>query len=212
MDFKDTFIVRLGDDPRLDVSLMEIEFKYSERLVKVLQRTYSLEQQSFMKNKEEELVYAWYIFRNNSSKWAYAPLIVPKPGKERFRFAVNLRSASSQTKKTDWPMTNADPMMSKLTDSNIFSIWISYMAINTSIYLKNILISSCFTLRSAYTRQTVSFTVRPMRCTTFSLRWNRFLVTSTYWYIWMLCFDTHMELLSLFRNFAKSFLSAAKRA
>lgn len=49
-----------------------------------------------------------------------APLIVPKPGKEGFRFTVDHRPLNCQTKKTLWPMPHADTMQAKLTG---FKLW-----------------------------------------------------------------------------------------
>lgn len=119
-EFKDIFRIKLGKDPPVDVEPMNIEFDGNTRPVKVRMRTYSPEQLSFLKKKIEELIEAGYISRNNSSKWACAPLVVPKPGKEGFRFTVDLRPVNSQTKKTVWPMPHADPMLAKLTGSKIW--------------------------------------------------------------------------------------------
>ena len=51
MRFKDIFRIRLGNDPPVSVPPMIIEFEGSERPVKVRQRTYSPDQQSFLKKK-----------------------------------------------------------------------------------------------------------------------------------------------------------------
>lgn len=97
MEFKDIFRVRLGADTLVGVPPMEIEFEGIERRVKVRQRTHSPEQLSFMKTKVEEHVDAGYIYRINASKWACAPIIVPKSGKEGFRFTVDFRHINAQT-------------------------------------------------------------------------------------------------------------------
>ena len=119
-EFSDIFRIKLGQDPPVDVELMKIEFEGTTRPVKVRQRTYSPEQLDFLKAKIQELISAGFIVRNNSSKWACAPLVVPKPGKEGFRFTVNLRPVNAQTKKTVWPMPHADAMLGKLTGSKIW--------------------------------------------------------------------------------------------
>ncbi len=74
---------------------MEIKLEKEERPVKVLQRTYSPEQLDFMKKKCDQLLEVGYIYRNPSSKWACAPLIVPKEGSEKFRFTVDLRPVNA---------------------------------------------------------------------------------------------------------------------
>lgn len=116
-EFKDIFRIKLGKDRAVDVPPMEIEFEGTNRPVKVRQRTYSPEQLSFLKSKVDEFEKAGYITRNNASKWACAPLVVPKPGKEGFRFTVDLRPVNSQTKKTVWPMPLVEPMLAKLSGS-----------------------------------------------------------------------------------------------
>ncbi len=98
---------------------MEIKFE-KERPVKVRQRTYSPEQLDFMKKKFDELLKVGYIYRNPSSKWACAPLIVPKEVCEKFRFTVDLRSVSAQTIKNLWPMPHADSMLTKVTGAKTF--------------------------------------------------------------------------------------------
>ena len=116
-EFKDIFRTSLGKDPPVDVEPMKIEFEGNPRPIKVRQRSYSPEQLKFLKNKVNELADAGYIVRNNTSKWACAPLVVPKPGKEGFRFTVDLRPVNAQTKHAVWPMPHADQMIAKLNGS-----------------------------------------------------------------------------------------------
>lgn len=119
-EFKDIFRVKLGKDPPVEVEPMNIEFGGPTRPVKVRQRTYSPEQLTLLKSKVHELIDPGFIKRNNESKWACAPLVVPKHGKEGFRFTVDLRPVNTQTKKTLWPMPHADPMLAKITGSKIW--------------------------------------------------------------------------------------------
>ncbi len=119
-EFKDIFRVKLGKDPPVNVEPMKIELEGPTRPIKVRQRTYSPEQTLFLKQKVKDLTDAGYIVRNNTSKWACAPLIVPKPGKEGFRFTVDLRPVNAQTKKAVWPMPHAYPMLAKLTGSKVW--------------------------------------------------------------------------------------------
>lgn len=119
-EFKDIFRIKLGNDPPVDVPPMKIEFEESERPVKVRQRTYSPEQTEFLKKKVQDFSDAGFIERNNTSKWASAPLVVPKPGEEGFRFTVDLRPVNAQTKNAVWPMPNADAMLGKLVGSKVW--------------------------------------------------------------------------------------------
>ncbi len=95
LEYKDIFRIRLGADPPVDAPPMEIKFEGTERPVKVRQRMYSPERLDFMKKKCDEFLNVGYIYRNHSSKWACAPLIVAKDGPEGFRFTVDLRSVNT---------------------------------------------------------------------------------------------------------------------
>ena len=99
-EFKNISCTRLGKDPPIDVEPMNIEFEGSTCPIKVRQRSYSPKQLSFLKTKVQELISARDIFHNNASEWACAPLVVLKPGKEGFRFTVDLRLVNAQTKNT----------------------------------------------------------------------------------------------------------------
>ena len=136
-EYKDVFRIRLGPDLPVKVSPMVIKFEGNEKPVKVRQRTYSPDQLHFMRKKCDELIRVGYIYRNATSKWACAPLIVPKPGKDRFRFTVDLRPINAQTKKNVWPMPHADPMLARLCGSKKFSSWISFMDIGNSLWRRN---------------------------------------------------------------------------
>lgn len=119
-EFTDVFRTRLGNDPPVDVPPMKVEFDGLEKPVKVKQRTYSPAQLNFLKKKCEELVNLGFLYRNPHSKWACAPVVVPKEGPERFRFTGDHRPVNVQTKKNQWPMPHADAMMPRLTSATIF--------------------------------------------------------------------------------------------
>lgn len=113
LSYKDIFRIRLGKDDPVKVTPMEIKFEGPENPIKVRQRTYSPEQLDFLRKKCDDILQAGYVYRNPTSKWACAPLIVPKPGPDKFRLTVDLRPINAQTKKND-------PMLAKLTGSKIF--------------------------------------------------------------------------------------------
>jgi len=56
LSYKDIFRIRLGADPPVKVSPMEIKFEGPEKPVKVRQRTYSPEQLEFLKKKCDDLL------------------------------------------------------------------------------------------------------------------------------------------------------------
>ena len=64
------------------------------------------------------------IFRNPNSKWACAPVIVPKIGPDGYRFTVDLRPINVQTRKVLWPMPLAKAMLSKLSNAIYSFFWI----------------------------------------------------------------------------------------
>ena len=96
---------------------MIIEFKNSEVPMKVKRRIYSPDQPEFLRTEARELSEAGFIDRNNMSKWAYAPLVVPKQEKEGYRFTVDLRPVNVQKKKNVWQTPNPEAMMTKLEGS-----------------------------------------------------------------------------------------------
>lgn len=63
---------------------------------------------AFIKGKVRGLIDAGFISRSNTSKWACAPFIDPKPGKEGFIFTVDLQTVNSQVKRAVWPIPLAD--------------------------------------------------------------------------------------------------------
>lgn len=119
-EFKNIFRTRLVRDPPVDVDPMVIEFEVPKRSIKVRQRRYSPEQSDFLKNKVNELVAAGFVYRNNNSKWACAPVVVPKPGKEGFRFTADLCPVNAQTKKVVWPIPNPEAMFGKVIRAKVW--------------------------------------------------------------------------------------------
>lgn len=51
----------------------------------------------------EKLLSFGLVCRNPNSRWAPAPLTVPKAGPEQYRFTVNLRPVNAQTEPIAWP-------------------------------------------------------------------------------------------------------------
>ncbi len=177
-EFKDIFRVKLGKDPPVNVEPMKIELEGPTRPIKVRQRTYSPEQTLFLKQKVKDLTDAGYIVRNNTSKWACAPLIVPKPGKEGFRFTVDLRPVNAQTKKAVWPMPHAYPMLAKLTGSKVWFNLDSHTDIGNFPWRKVLANANHSIQHSACTHQLVCCTVQSMPFHISNHLWNH---SSTIW-------------------------------
>lgn len=119
-EFHDRFRVSLCVDPPVKVPPMRIELEGPERPVKVRKQTHSPEQLEFLKKKSDLFLKAGYIYKNPSTKWAYATLVVPKLDKEGFHFTVDLRPVNAQTKRNVWPMPHADTMLARLNGSKAY--------------------------------------------------------------------------------------------
>lgn len=60
-------------------------------------RKYAPVHDSFLWSKRDELLRLGIIKRNNSSAWACAPFVVPKPGSRELRLIIYLRPLNHQT-------------------------------------------------------------------------------------------------------------------
>lgn len=93
---------------------MIITLKSNAKQVRVKLRRYSPPQAAFLRRKVGELIQLGLVRRNNRSQWACAPLLVPKPGPEEFRFTVDLRPVNHQTIPFIWPMPHPETAISDL--------------------------------------------------------------------------------------------------
>lgn len=114
------FHIRLENDPTVDFSPMHIKFEDEDRLMKVRQRTYSPQQTENISKKCKELVRLSFIYRNLKSKCSCAPAIVPKHSSETFRFTSNLRLVDARTKKSIWPIPQAEAMLAHFAGPAFF--------------------------------------------------------------------------------------------
>ena len=57
------------------------------------------------------------MYSNPKSKWAAAPLLVPKPGPARYRFTVDLRPVNKYTVQHSHPMPIVEFELTKLAKS-----------------------------------------------------------------------------------------------
>lgn len=120
-EYRDIFRSRLGSDPPARVPPMKISLKKGVKPFKAKQRRYSVAQNSFLRDKTNQLLRLGLAYRNPSSRWASAPLIIPKPkASEQWRFTVDLRAVNALTEKYAWPMPNLESTLSKLQGSKYY--------------------------------------------------------------------------------------------
>lgn len=163
-EYRDIFRVKLGKGPPVDVEPMKIEFERPTRPLKARQRTYSRKQLTFLEEKVRELIDAEYIARNNYSQWASAPLVVPKPGKEGFRFTDDLRPVNTQTKKTVWPCLILILCFGSSLALKFGLIWIFFTDTVNSHWISNLVIANRSILRLVFTLQIEFCTVLQCCC------------------------------------------------
>ena len=120
-EFRDIFRTKLGNDPPADVEPMTIKLKPDAKPMRVKLRRYSPPQTAFLRKKTDELLELGLIRRNNKSQWACAPLIVPKPGPEQFRFTVDLRPVNEQTVVYSWPMPHVEAAVTQLAHDTCYA-------------------------------------------------------------------------------------------
>ena len=121
LQYRDIFRNKMGSDPPANVPPMVIRLKTGTKPVRVKLRRYSPPQAAFLRNKVGELLQLGLIYQNTQSQWASAPLIVPKPGPELFRFTVDLRPVNAQTEPAIWPMPNIDSALSQISGATCFA-------------------------------------------------------------------------------------------
>ncbi|ETV79142.1 hypothetical protein H257_07229 [Aphanomyces astaci] len=121
--YMDVFRLTLGRDPPVDMPPLKVHPTKNSNPVRCKARRYSLPQREFMQKHVEELEKAGFIYRNPTSRWACAPLIVRKPHtKDKFRMAVDLRPVNSQTEQIAWPMPMLEVVVDHLRGATCFFI------------------------------------------------------------------------------------------
>ena len=116
----DIFRTSFSAGPPAKLPPLEIELTSDAKPVKVLLRNYSQEQKEFMRDFASDLVSNGLAYPNPTSKWACAPLLVPKPG-ARFRFTVDLQAVNVSTVRHQYPMPNLEQELSGLAGAVYFA-------------------------------------------------------------------------------------------
>lgn len=62
------------------------------------------------------------VYRNNTSAWECAPLIVHKPRPEKFRLAVDIPPLNTQTIPHVWPISNLETALISLKSTKCYNM------------------------------------------------------------------------------------------
>lgn len=143
-DHADIFRTSFSSGPPARLPLLKIELTADAKPVKVRLRNYSQAQRTFLDTFVSDLVQHGLAYPNPTSKWACAPLLVPKPGAD-FRFTSDLRPVNIFTIRHHYPMPNLDHELKKLSLSRFFdnfdmshSYWQLMLALEYQELLSNI--------------------------------------------------------------------------
>jgi hypothetical protein len=99
--------LRLGQDPPADVRPLKIELKLDAKPKRTPARKYAPPQAQFLAAKMAHMERLGLVKKNLASKWARKPLIPPKAGPEKFRYATltlkpNRSPGQCRTWRTSW--------------------------------------------------------------------------------------------------------------
>jgi hypothetical protein len=120
-EFSDIWSISITAGPPASLPPLVIALKPDAVPVRVRLRRYSPEQRLFLARFVAMLELASMVYRNPRAAWCSAPLLVPKPGPEKFRFTVDLRPVNKQTVPNSWPMPHVESDLSRLHGSNYFA-------------------------------------------------------------------------------------------
>jgi hypothetical protein len=113
-EFRDIWRISLGSGPAANLPPLVVRLQPDAKPVRVKLRRYSQEQRVFLKTFVDELVSHGLAYRNSSSAWCSAHLLVPKQGPAKYRFTVDLRPINRQTVPTSLPMPHVESELSRL--------------------------------------------------------------------------------------------------
>lgn len=103
------------------VEPLRIELMPDAKPVRVKLRNYSASQRAFLQKLVATLTAHGLVYPNPTSKWACAPLLVPKPGPEAWRFTVDLRPVNRYTYRHQYPMPLLEQELPKTAKSKFFA-------------------------------------------------------------------------------------------
>jgi hypothetical protein len=118
---KEVFRLKLGADPPANVKPLVIKLRDGAEPVRMSARKYTTPQLKFMRDKIRELEELGLVYKNTGAQWASPPLILPKPGPNQYRMAVDLRVPNASTKPTAWPMPSLQDELHDLHGTEVFA-------------------------------------------------------------------------------------------
>ncbi|ETV96446.1 hypothetical protein H310_10198 [Aphanomyces invadans] len=115
----DVFRLEMVGDPPIKVEPLRVRVKPGAVPVKCGLRRYPPLYMEYLEGHVAELERAGLVYRNNRSRWACAPRIVPKdPGDYRMTF--DSRPVNACTEPMPWPMPNLDAVLSILAGKSVY--------------------------------------------------------------------------------------------
>jgi RNase H-like domain found in reverse transcriptase/Reverse transcriptase (RNA-dependent DNA polymerase)/Integrase core domain/Integrase zinc binding domain/Chromo (CHRromatin Organisation MOdifier) domain len=120
-EFRPIWRISLGAGAPADLPPLQIRLKKEAKPVRVKLRRYPEAQAVFLRKFVGELIATGLAYRNPTATWCSAPLLVPKSGRDQFRFTVDLRPVNQQTVPVVWPMPHIESELSKLNSSRCFA-------------------------------------------------------------------------------------------
>ena len=119
-DHMDIFRTSFSAGPPAKLPPLKIELMPNAKPVRVRLRKYSQGQRDFLSDFVKDLVAHGMAYANPTSKWACAPLLVPKPG-ALYRFTVDLQPVNIFTVRHHFPMPVLEHMFLRLSGSRYFA-------------------------------------------------------------------------------------------
>jgi hypothetical protein len=118
---KDVFRLKIGADPPAKVKPLFIKLRDGAEPVRMSRRKYAPLQLKYMRGKIRELEGMGLVYKKTGAEWASPPLILPKPGPDRYRMTVDLCVPNASTKPTAWHMPNIQDKLHDLHGSEVFA-------------------------------------------------------------------------------------------
>jgi hypothetical protein len=111
---------RPGYDPPAKVRAMVTNIEPGTTPVRVRVCRYTAQQAVSLRDYADRLVALGNVFRNPTSTWRCAPLLLPKPP-DTFRFTLDLRPVSKVTVPEVWPMPHLESELARVAGSTCFT-------------------------------------------------------------------------------------------
>ncbi len=115
------FQITLPAGPPARLPPLIIKLTPDAKPIRAKLRNYSPSQSDFLKRFVDELVAKGQAYANSTSRWASAPLLVPKSGPAQWRFTFDLRAVNKFTEKCAYPMPNLEHELHKLAKAKCYA-------------------------------------------------------------------------------------------